>query len=54
MNRKSRQAFVKRYGPMTIQTGYEFDINEYAAIRIQRWKIWEAAREWQRNNPKEK
>lgn len=54
MNHKSRQAFVKRFGPMKAEGSFCAYIEEYNRERREWWKIWEAAREWQRKNPKEK
>lgn len=50
----SRRAFVNRYGPMKIHNGYGYDIEEYDSTQRDWWTVWEAARKWQRENPKEK
>jgi hypothetical protein len=39
---------------MEIHTGYGCDIEDYASTQQDWWTVWEAARKWQRENPKEK
>ena len=49
----SRREFVMRYGPMKLDSGYVRDIEEYEETARDWWRVWEAARRWQRRNPKE-
>lgn len=51
---ESRREFVRRFGQMTIHTGYGYEIEDYNLMLRDWWKVWEAARKWQRENPKVK
>jgi len=47
-NAASRRAFVRQFGPMTVDTGYGYDIADYHDTQLDRWRAWRAGAAWQR------